>query len=53
MTQVIRRRHGYVSPYLRLPARTLAQAESDHQADAAPPALKPEDKPPANDREKE
>jgi len=53
MTQVIRRRHGYVSPYLRLPARSLAQAESDHQAVAAAPAPKPEDRTPANDREKE
>jgi hypothetical protein len=51
MTKVNRRRHGYVSPYLLLPARTLAQVETDRLADAAEPAPKPEDRPPAHDRE--
>ena len=53
MTQVSRRRHGYVSPYLKLRRRTLAEAETDSRADSAAPVPKPEDKPPANDREKE
>jgi len=53
MAQVTRQRHGYVSPYLRLRPRTLEQAETELQADAAPSAQKREDKPPANDRQKE
>jgi len=53
MTQVTRQHHGYVSPYLQLPVRTLEQAESELQADAAPSVPEPEDRPPANDRQKE
>jgi hypothetical protein len=56
MTQVTRQRHAYVSPYLRLPARTLAEAQAEQQGDAvavAPSEPEPEDKPPANDRQKE
>jgi hypothetical protein len=52
MSRVHRQHHGYVSPYLEVPARTLAQAEADRQEDAAAPESKSEDKPPANDREK-